>query len=77
MSTISTVAGIVRFGWQMSVRTSSRRSGTFVKPTFGSIVQKGKLALWAREELTQLNKVDLPTFGKPTIPHFSDIMLND
>jgi hypothetical protein len=34
------------------------------------MVQNGKFAAWAREELMQLNKVDLPTFGKPTIPHF-------
>ncbi len=73
MSTISTVAGMVRLGWQISVRTSRRLSGTLVDPTFGSMVQNGKLALWAFPELTQLNKVDLPTLGKPTIPHLRDI----
>ena len=74
MSTISTVAGMVRLGWQISVSTSRRLSGTLVEPTLGSMVQKGKLALWAFPELTQLNKVDLPTLGKPTIPHFKDIV---
>jgi hypothetical protein len=39
------------------------------------MVQNGKLALWAFPELMQLNKVDLPTLGKPTIPHFKDITL--
>ena len=73
MSTISTVAGMVRLGWQISVSTSRRLSGTFVEPTFGSMVQKGKFALCALPELTQLNKVDFPTLGSPTIPHFSAI----
>jgi hypothetical protein len=59
----------------MSARTSSLLSGTLVEPKFGSIVQKGKLALWAFPELTQLNKVDFPTLGSPTIPHFKDIFL--
>ena len=31
------------------------------------------LALWALPELTQLNKVDFPTLGSPTIPHFKAI----
>ena len=73
MSTISTVAGMVRLGWQISVSTSRRLSGTEVEPTLGSIVQNGKFALWALPELTQLNKVDFPTLGSPTIPHFKAI----
>jgi hypothetical protein len=68
------VAGIVRLGLHISESTSSRLSGTFVKPRFGSMVQKGKLALWALPELTQLNKVDLPTLGSPTIPHLNAII---
>jgi hypothetical protein len=39
----------------------------------GSIVQKGKLAACAFALDRQLNKVDLPTLGSPTIPHFNDI----
>ena len=31
------------------------------------------LGLWAFPELTQLNKVDFPTLGSPTIPHFKAI----
>ena len=46
-----------------------------VEPMFGSIVQKGKFALWAFPELTQLNNVDLPTLGSPTIPHLSAIFI--
>ena len=49
---------------------SSRWSGTGTTPTLGSIVQKGKFAAWALLEfVSALNKVDLPTLGKPTIPH--------
>jgi hypothetical protein len=38
-------------------------------PTLGSIVQNGKLAASALLLEMALNKVDLPTLGKPTIPH--------
>jgi hypothetical protein len=38
-------------------------------PMLGSIVQKGKLAACAFADESALNKVDLPTFGSPTIPH--------
>ena len=31
------------------------------------------MALWAFPELTQLKRVDLPTFGRPTIPHLRDM----
>jgi hypothetical protein len=34
------------------------------------MVQNGKLADWAFAFERQLNKVDLPTLGNPTIPHF-------
>jgi hypothetical protein len=65
------------FGLQRSASASRRLSGTFVDPRFGSIVQNGKLALWALPELIQLNSVDFPTFGSPTIPHFNDISYVD
>ena len=42
-------------------------------PIFGSIVQNGKLADCALAFDKQLNKVDLPTLGNPTIPHFNDM----
>jgi hypothetical protein len=38
-------------------------------------VQKGKFAAWAEAVLVSaLNKVDLPTFGKPTIPILKPMM---
>jgi hypothetical protein len=40
----------------------------------GSIVQNGKLALWALACDKQLKRVDFPTLGNPTIPAF--IVLN-
>jgi hypothetical protein len=46
-----------------------------VEPMFGSIVQKGKFADCAFPELIQLKRVDLPTFGRPTMPHLSAIYL--
>jgi hypothetical protein len=38
-------------------------------------VQKGKFAAWAFAFDKQLNKVDFPTLGKPTIPHCNPIFL--
>jgi len=40
-----------------------------ITPTFGSIVQNGKFAACALAFDKQLNRVDLPTLGSPTIPH--------
>jgi hypothetical protein len=51
----------------------SRSSGTVITPTFGSIVQKGKLAACAFALDKELNNVDFPTLGKPTIPHCNAI----
>jgi hypothetical protein len=39
-------------------------------PILGSMVQKGKFADCAFAFDKQLNKVDFPTFGNPTIPAF-------
>ena len=44
-------------------------------PKLGSMVQNGKFADWALAFDKQLNKVDLPTLGIPTIPHFKAILL--
>ena len=77
MSTISTVAGTVRLGCSISTNLLRRSSGTVMTPTLGSIVQKGKLADCALAFDKQLNKVDLPTLGSPTIPHCSDIYYRD
>ena len=70
MSTISTVAGTTRSGFTKEANFANRGSGTFTTPIFGSIVQKGKFALCALALDKQLNKVDFPTLGNPTIPAF-------
>ena len=70
MSKISIVAGITFSGLTIDSRISSLLSGTFTIPILGSIVQKGKLALCALALVKQLNNVDFPTFGNPTIPAF-------
>ena len=70
MSTISTVVGTVFCGWTISTSFSNRSSGTLMTPRFGSMVQKGKFALCALALDRQLKRVDLPTLGRPTMPHF-------
>src|SRR6188768_2870778 len=76
MSTISIVVGTTRCGFTSDSSLFSLSSGTVITPTFGSIVQKGKFAACAFALLRQLNKVDFPTLGRPTIPHFNAIVLN-
>jgi hypothetical protein len=67
------VAGTIRPGCTNSANFVSRSSGTVITPTLGSMVQKGKFAACAFALDRQLNNVDLPTFGSPTIPHFNAI----
>jgi hypothetical protein len=74
ISTISIVFGTMALGFTISVSLTSRSSGTVITPTFGSMVQNGKLAACAFAFDKQLKSVDFPTFGKPTIPHCSAIM---
>jgi len=69
------VAGTTRPGLTIDSNFSNRVSGTEMVPKFGSIVQKGKLADWAFALDKQLNKVDFPTLGKPTIPHFNAMVI--
>ena len=76
MSTISTVVGSTFSGFTNSSNFDRRSSGTVITPTFGSMVQKGKFADCALAFDKQLNKVDLPTLGNPTIPHFKAILKN-
>ena len=57
-------------GLTSSASELRRSSGTLTTPTLGSMVQKGKLALWALALDKQLKRVDLPTLGNPTIPAF-------
>src|SRR5690606_15691934 len=74
LSTISIVVGSTRSGFTSSSNFPKRGSGTEIVPTLGSIVQNGKLADCAFALDKQLNNVDLPTFGKPTIPHFKAML---
>jgi hypothetical protein len=63
----------IRSGFTRLANAVRRSSGTVITPTFGSIVQKGKLAACAFALLRQLNNVDFPTLGNPTIPHLRAI----
>ena len=66
--------GEIFFEFDSFVSLSNLSSGTSTIPIFGSIVQKGKFAASAfLEAVKALNKVDFPTFGKPTIPHLNPI----
>src|SRR5688572_8606706 len=69
MSTNSTAVGMTFCGFTMSDSALRRGSGTGTTPTFGSIVQKGKFAAAMPALVSALNRVDLPTFGRPTMPH--------
>src|ERR1700760_680373 len=73
MSTISIVLGTMLLGFTISVSLVSLSSGTVITPTFGSMVQNGKLAACALAFDKLLKSVDLPTLGKPTIPHCKPI----
>ena len=75
ISTNVIAALIVFIDLEISDIFFSLSSGTGTIPTLGSIVQNGKFSAWAfLDAVNALNKVDLPTFGKPTIPHLK-IML--
>ena len=70
ISTNEIVVLITFFDAYTLAKFSNLLSGTSTMPMFGSIVQNGKFAACALLEFVNaLNKVDLPTFGNPTIPH--------
>ena len=71
MSTNSIVVGITFCGFTIADNASRRKSGTGTTPVLGSIVQNGKLAASIPAFVSALNKVDLPTLGKPTMPHLN------
>ena len=74
ISTKSKTAGIIFSEFTILFNSSSLLSGRGTMPTFGSIVQNGKFSACALLEFFKaLNKVDLPTFGNPTIPHLKPI----
>lgn len=69
ISTNSTAVGISFCGLTISASSFRRGSGTGTTPTLGSIVQNGKLAAAMPALVKALNRVDLPTLGRPTMPH--------
>ena len=74
ISTNSMVVGRIRCGLTISASLSRRGSGIGTTPVFGSMVQKGKLAASIPALVSALNRVDLPTLGKPTIPHLNPMI---
>jgi hypothetical protein len=44
-------------------------------PVFGSMVQKGKFAASIPAWVNALKRVDLPTFGRPTIPQLKPMTI--
>jgi hypothetical protein len=51
-----------------------RGSGTGTTPAFGSMVQKGKFSASMPARVRALKSVDLPTFGRPTMPHLNPMV---
>ena len=68
ISTNSIVVGNTRCGFTISANLSKRESGTGTMPVFGSMVQNGKFSAAIAALVKALKSVDLPTFGRPTIP---------
>src|SRR5688500_17524462 len=68
MSTKRIVVGTVLCVLYNALSWSSRSSGTGTTPTLGSMVQNGKFCACAFALESALNKVLLPTFGRPTTP---------
>src|SRR5690606_38829664 len=70
MSTNERRVGTTLWLLPISASLSRRGSGTETSPTLGSMVQKGKFAAWAAAVWVRaLKSVDLPTLGRPTMPH--------
>ncbi len=69
MSTNSIEVGMIFCGLTIAASAARRGSGTGTTPTFGSIVQNGKFAAAMPALVSALKSVDLPTFGRPTMPH--------
>jgi hypothetical protein len=61
-------------GLKMAAIASSLSSGTETIPVLWSLVQKGYFSAGTCAAVMALKSVDLPTFGRPTIPQF---MLRD
>src|SRR5476651_114618 len=76
MSTNSMVVGRMRFGLTMAARASRRGSGIGTIPVFGSMVQKGKFSAAIPDLVRALNRVDLPTLGRPTMPQLNPMVFS-
>mmetsp|Transcript_14098 Transcript_14098/g.34765 ORF Transcript_14098/g.34765 Transcript_14098/m.34765 type:complete len:215 (-) Transcript_14098:9-653(-) len=68
MSQISRYADTADLGLYRSHSHLKRSSGTLTRAWLGSMVQKGKFSAGMPILLIVLNRVDFPTFGRPTIP---------
>ncbi len=76
MSTNSMVVGRTRSGLTISAKGPKRGSGTATIPVLGSMVQNGKFSAAMPDLVKALNRVDLPTLGKPTIPQLNPMMMS-
>lgn len=76
MSTNSIEVGMIFSGLAIADSAARRGSGTGTTPTFGSIVQNGKFAAAMPALVSALKRVDLPTFGRPTMPHLMPMTRN-
>src|SRR5271156_5507119 len=57
-------------------QTARRSSGTATRPIFASRVENGYfVASAAAVAVSALNKADLPTFGRPTMPQLKPIQI--
>src|SRR6056300_702253 len=74
MSTNSIVVGTTRSGLTIAASWSCRGSGIGTTPALGSIVQKGKFCASIPAFVNALKSVDLPTLGRPTIPHLKPMV---
>ena len=75
ISTNSIEVGTIFCGFTILAMASRRGSGTGTIPVLGSIVQKGKFSAAMPALVSALNSVDLPTFGRPTIPHLKPMVI--
>ena len=74
MSTNSMVVGRTRLGLTISASASRRVSGIGTIPVLGSMVQKGKFSAAIPDLVSALNRVDLPTLGRPTMPQLNPMV---
>lgn len=75
MSTNSIVVGSTRSGLTISASAARRASGIGTIPLFGSMVQNGKFSAAMPDLVSALNRVDLPTLGRPTMPQLNPMMI--